>query len=194
MSAENYTGTALRIILVARELIQCQGYNAISFNDIAQQVGIKKPSIVHHFSSKAELGVAVVQQYRGYFSAFLDEKMAEPDINALELFDFYCSPYIDFSKSSNKICLCGALAGEFKALPETVQVEVEQFFKQHLKWLEQLLRRGEKEGIFAFSQEIETVAKNIISVLQGALMVKRATNDDKHLEDTIRYLKSSLVA
>jgi len=193
LDSTEYTGTALRIILVARELIQCQGYNAVSFNDIAQQVGIKKPSIVHHFASKSELGVAVVRHYRDYFSAMLDEKIADPNVTAIDLFDFYCVPYIDFGDSNNKICLCGALAGEFMALPETIQAEVDEFFKQHIEWLQKLLKQGEIEGVFAYSQDTETVAKNILSALQGALMVKRATNDAQYLADTIQYIKSNIV-
>ena len=35
----------------------------MSFQDIASEVGIKKPSIVHHFSTRAEPGVAIIRRF-----------------------------------------------------------------------------------------------------------------------------------
>ena len=38
--------TATKILDVGQELIQTRGYTAMSFQDIATQVGIKKPSVI----------------------------------------------------------------------------------------------------------------------------------------------------
>ena len=43
----------------------------MSFQDIASEVGIKKPSIIHHFPTKAELGVAIIRRYRDTFAVQL---------------------------------------------------------------------------------------------------------------------------
>ena len=54
--------TATKILDIGQELIQTRGYTAMSFQDIAVQVGIKKPSVIHHFPSKSDLGVAIIQR------------------------------------------------------------------------------------------------------------------------------------
>jgi TetR/AcrR family transcriptional repressor of nem operon len=63
--------TATKILDVGPKLIQTRGYTAMSFQDIGVQVGIKKPSVIHHFPSKADLGVAIIQRYRDTFASQL---------------------------------------------------------------------------------------------------------------------------
>ena len=44
--------TAERVVDAAEGLVQQHGYNGFSYDDVAQLVGIKKPSIHHHFPKK----------------------------------------------------------------------------------------------------------------------------------------------
>ena len=187
------TSTYERIIEVAQELIQTRGYNAISFNDIAVLVGIKKPSIVHHFPSKAVLGEAVVTRYHQRFANALQEFANAPDKTAMDAFEFYCSPYLDFG-DADKVCLCGALAGEFKALPDNVQLGVRRFFEDQLICLEVILRRGQRSGEFHFNRKPKILAQLILDSLQGALTIKRCTGDKQRIQRTVSLLKAELFA
>ncbi|PCK07051.1 MAG: hypothetical protein COA42_16315 [Alteromonadaceae bacterium] len=180
--------TATRILDVAQDLIQKSGYNAISFNHIAEGVGIKKPSIVHHFPNKAALGRAVVVRYRETFTVALDSVQADPTKNALDVLALYFKPYTDIANTREKICLCGALAGEFMALPEEMKEEVASFFKQHLQWLRSILQAGKDDGVLGFCGPADAMAKLIFDALQGGLIVARATDEDGHLNGVIDEL------
>jgi TetR/AcrR family transcriptional regulator, transcriptional repressor for nem operon len=54
--------TREQIVRVARNLIQTRSYLGFSFQDIADEIGIRKPSLYHHFASKEALGVEVLRQ------------------------------------------------------------------------------------------------------------------------------------
>ena len=52
-------GTAARVLDVAESLIQQRGYAGFSFDDVAQVVGLRKPSVHHHFRTKGDFLAAV---------------------------------------------------------------------------------------------------------------------------------------
>ena len=181
-----------KILDISQELIQKRGFNAISFQDIAELVGIKKPSITHHFASKEALGIAVVQRYRKTFSIAMDRLTNDETVSALNALKFYFTPYQDLGESGDKICLCASLAGELMALSQEMQKEVALFFDDHIKWLEGILKKGRKTGEFSYTEEPKDLACLFIDALQGALIVQRAIKNRAQLERTILTLTNRL--
>ena len=186
------TDTSSKILDVAQQLIQTGGYTAMSFQDIAALVGIKKPSVIHHFPSKAALGVAVIRRYRDTFASQLEAIKKDPDKTAWQALEFYFSPYRHFAQEPDMVCLCGALSGEVPALPEEMRIEVKQFMKDHQSWLEGILKNGRKNGDLAFDETPARLSRMLFNALQGTLLIKRSTNDLSQLEDVIKVIKRML--
>ena len=59
MALERPTGTHERILAEAAELFAQRGYGATSTRDISAAVGIRQPSLFHHFANKAALFTAI---------------------------------------------------------------------------------------------------------------------------------------
>jgi TetR/AcrR family transcriptional repressor of nem operon len=186
------TDTSSKILDVGQELIQTRGYTAMSFQDIATRVGIKKPSVIHHFPSKAALGVAIIQRYRDTFADQLEAIKHDPDKTAWEALDFYYSPYLHFAATPDTVCLCGALAGEVPALPQEMRREVKQFMEDHQRWLEGILRNGRKRGELNFNETPARLSRMLRNTLQGTLLVKRSTDDLSQLQDVIKVITRML--
>jgi len=62
------TTTADRILDSAQTLVQVRGYNGFSYADISAELSITKPSIHHHFPTKAALAEALIARYRERFA------------------------------------------------------------------------------------------------------------------------------
>lgn len=184
--------TATRIIEVAQELIQVNGYNAFSYADIAKQVGIRKASIHYYFPNKSDLGKAVVTHYRNIFRGLalqLSQQVTDPR-QKLEMF------IKGFGRSfltENRICLCCMLAAELSSLPQEIRSEVQGFFVEVEGWLTEVLRAGVAARVVRAAEPLETEAHLIMAALEGGVVVARAFNDLPRYETLAQRLFEHLV-
>lgn len=191
---QSRSDTADRILDLAEELIQTRGYSAFSYQDISDALHIRKASIHYHFASKTDLGIAVIDRYIERFGTALEEVAVHEKWSATQMLDCYIEPYVHYARTSDKVCLCGALAGEMMALPPELRSRVEHFFKTHQKWLAGILKRGAANGEFRLAAPPERMARLVVGALQGALLVKRTTGDPSQMRDVVSALKAQLTA
>jgi TetR/AcrR family transcriptional regulator, transcriptional repressor for nem operon len=175
------------------ELIQTRGFSAISYQDLADRLGIRKASIHYHFPSKSDLGVAALRAYVGGFDAGLAEIDANPRLTPAKRFELYCEPFRALAATPDKVCMCGALASELFALPEEMRPLIKGFFATHESWLTALVRQGTKSGEFQRIAAPEKVAHTIFSALQGSLMVRRTAGEPAKTDAVIATLRAMLV-
>ncbi|WP_208622519.1 TetR/AcrR family transcriptional regulator [Sphingomonas faeni] len=160
------------VLAAAKRSAMARGYNGLNFRDIAAEVGIKAPSIYHHFATKAELGAAVARRYWEdtvtQLAAISDE--AHDPRMALRRY-----PEI-FRKSlanDNRICLSSFMAAEYDDLPDPVKIEVQGFADVNVAWLSTLLVDAEILG----PDESEIRARAIYAAVAGAQLFARGRAD-----------------
>lgn len=181
------------ILETAETLIQTKGYNAFSFRDIAEQIGIKTASIHYHFPTKADLGKAVVKRAIQTAETELSKLLENTKINyknKIQLFldSVFCKTYL----ADRKMCLGGMLASDVLTLPESIQREVRNFFSGLQKWLEQLLIQGKAKGDFYFSGNAKKEAEFILALLEGSLLLARLFKDENKLQLARKAIESHL--
>ena len=158
------------IVDAATRHIQQVGVNGFSYGDIAKELGIKAPSIHHHFPSKEELVAAVAADYRARFGAIVD---AIPDGPVVDRIHAYAEVFTDTAKN-DRLCLAGAVSAEWLNIGERPRAEVNAFFVSQQKWLEEELANGVNDGDIALTLPIPAVAATLFAALQGSLLLSRA--------------------
>lgn len=178
--------TKEHILAIAQRLVQQRGFNGFSYADIAQEVGIRKASLHHHFPSKADLGVALVDTYAAQFdSELLRIKASFP--SALARLNAYAAIY-RASLEVDRICMCGMLGTETLTLDAAIVPKLKQFFVRNTAWLAQVLDAGRSQGELVFDGATADQARVILSTLQGASLVCRSTGDLAAFEQTAALL------
>ncbi len=184
--------TQNQILDIAQRLVQSHGYNAFSYRDLANEIGIKSASIHYHFPTKDDLGTALMQRYRRDFLADLGRIEDETHDAGMRLTRF-ADLFGAVLRHDNRICLCGMLATDFITLSKGVQSEVKRFFKDSEDWLTQVLADGEKSGALKLSGTPRTTARTLFAALEGMLIGAHVFADRKRFDDTVQTLLRGLV-
>lgn len=171
--------TSEKILDTAQSLIVAGGYNGFSYADISDAVGIRKASIHHHFPTKAELVLALVERYSRQAEAglrFLSERSSDPAEQLQTYMNYWQTCILD---ASQPFCVCAMLAAEIQMLPETVASRVRGHFQNLARWLTSVLQTGLDGGKFRMSNPPEQEAQVMMATVHGAMLSARALGDPK---------------
>ncbi|MDX3967153.1 MAG: TetR/AcrR family transcriptional regulator [Bradyrhizobium sp.] len=186
------SSTADDILACARTLIIAGGYNGFSYADIADVVGIRKPSIHHHFASKVDLVRTLVSRYREEAQAGLSalERNGADPAEQLKSYVAYWEACI--KDATVPFCVCALLASELPILPEEVALEVRAHFRFLASWLASVMERGKRQGQLHLASTARVEAEGFMATVHGAMLSARAYGDPRMFGTIIRPLLDRL--
>jgi len=161
--------SATQILDIAERRMRLAGYNAVSYRDIAAEMGIKSASLHYHFPKKENMGVALVQRYSEAFQNRLAERTNQ-QTEANKKLTVFVDIYSQALKQQGLVCLCAVLGAEAAGLPDSVTREVKAFFETNIAWL----------SITYAAMQVknpEDHAKTTLALLEGAMIVSAVNND-----------------
>ncbi|MEL7464891.1 MAG: TetR/AcrR family transcriptional regulator [Pseudomonadota bacterium] len=160
-----------RIMDAAEARMRWAGFNAVSFRDIANEVGVKSASVHYHFPTKEDLGVALVERYAERQFDALDaatKGVGDPTERVKALAALHRDAFVE----GKSICLCAMLSAESIGLPERVASAVKAFYDGSLNWL---------KDSFAGDPAAATRAESVFAALQGGLLIAAVSRDGAHM-------------
>jgi TetR/AcrR family transcriptional regulator, transcriptional repressor for nem operon len=173
------------VLAAAKRAAMAHGYNGLNFRDIALEVGIRAPSIYHHFPTKADLGAAVARRYWEDTVEQL-EAISDGSPDALSALHRYPEIFRESLSRENRICLSSFMAAEYDDLPDAVKTEVQGFADVNVAWLSKLLVLA---GI-AKRKDSETRARAIYAAVAGAQLFARGRSDIALFDTMIESYRS----
>ena len=161
------------ILKAAKKTVQAKGYNALSFRELAKEVGIKSASIHYYFPSKGDLGAALARRYTEDAAAYF-EQLAAQDDDVDVTFRAYADVFRAALRDDNRMCLYGIMAAEYEDLPAEVRIEVDRFSATNAAWLARLLARRYPDLDEA---ALRDRALATFAAIEGAQLVARGRGD-----------------
>lgn len=167
-----------KIIKVALDIFLEQGYHKTSMADIANETGLLKGSLYHHFKSKQDLMKAIIKSVhdwykREIFSIQNDESLTSDEkVKAL----IHQSEEIFFNRSGGNFMTNIALE-TLNVVPEFTTM-IRQFFKDWLNCI---------ENVYTESMPKKTatkLARQTLSDIEGAVMMMEIFDDHDYLKRT----------
>ncbi len=183
MEQQTYSPKAVDILDAAERHMRSGGFDAVSFRDLAKEVGIKSASVHYHFPQKADLGEAVVRRYAGHILEALGAP-DDPSESVTVRIERLCAVYRSAVLDDELVCLCCVLGAEQPKLPEQVADAVSTYFNDILSWTSTALDPKGNAGKTAPSAK----AGHIIASLQGAMILALATKRQELFTDTASHI------
>lgn len=165
--------TKLKILKEGRSLLQIHGYNGFSFQDIANTIGIKKPSLYDHYGSKDELIIAILKDYERLFE---DWKIQVHKLSPIEKIKGVFSVFYSFSCDRKKVCPVLALITDLNAVSKPVQNEMKKFMDNWLQWVNQVIKDGQKQKIFKADINSRQLSELLYSQIMGSQIQAKIKN------------------
>ncbi|EQA63691.1 TetR/AcrR family transcriptional regulator [Leptospira alexanderi] len=181
--------TKEKIVTIAKDYFQSVGFRSFSFQDIANDLGIKKASIHYYYPSKEELGLEILEAYDKDFKKYIENiKERSPRVRLFGLFKLYVS----YAGENGNICPFGVVGTEYHVLSQTIRDKTLILQDQHRDFLIQTLYDGVEDGSFALTLSVRDTADLFISAIQGAMQISRIRKDKEYFPKMIQSLKSMI--
>lgn len=172
--------TRTRVVRAASHLMLTHSYLGLNLQELADEVGIRKASLYHHFPSKQAVGVAVIEDATRRFALWTDALAGETAERQLVAF---VGMVRDALGAGARVCLAGATASEWDCVEDEVRAAMVAFSQLQLGWLEQVAGRLKAlqppAGSRRSSRRLTSRhwALHIASTCQGALLSARVHAD-----------------
>jgi TetR/AcrR family transcriptional regulator, transcriptional repressor for nem operon len=183
---------AERVLDAAEALVQQHGYNGFSYDDVARVVGIKKPSIHHHFATKADLVAVVARRYTSRFGEQLLAIQAKHTKAPAALAAYAALFELTFAQE-RRLCVCGMLGAQAQSLPDEVAQEVSSFFRINFDWLTRVFSEGQRALLIRPGRSAQALAEMYLCALEGAMVVGRGMSSSRGPTQISRTLLSQLI-
>ena len=168
--------TRQRLLESASAQIHQHGFQGMRVDEVLRNAGLQKGAFYHHFSSKVELGYAVLEEQ---INPLLETIWIKP-LKNIE------NPITDFPKMLDQIfkdipknmlehgCPLNNLAQEMASQDAGFQERVVSLFDDWITAYTQLFEAAQKKGQVHKDINAEDIARFLVAVLEGCISIFKA--------------------
>jgi len=166
------------ILREAEHLIHLHGFHNTSLEEIAKNCKMTKANLFHHYKSKEELGLAVLD---AKIADFRERRLTplcchtNPVAGVYQMFKA-CGEFYD-GNGCKAGCFIGNIALEMSDINENFRKKVSQFFNEWVEGMTECFSRAKRAGFFKETLKPQAAAETILSLYEGAIMLARTRRD-----------------
>ncbi|WHY85922.1 TetR/AcrR family transcriptional regulator [Neobacillus novalis] len=179
------------IIRIAREVIHSKGYQATSVSDIMTATNIGKGQFYHYFQSKQDLGLAVVEDlvkdWEGQLIIGILNTSDDPVTKLNRMLQWAETSHAEMEIKYG--CAMGNLAIEMSAQDEEFRVRIEEFFKQWVDSVADILTKMIEDHQLDESINPKKNAESIVAMIEGGILLMVSRQKIQILHDVFEVIK-----
>jgi len=164
------------IIDLASELVKSRGFDSFSYSDLSKKLGIAKASVHHHFPTKEDLGMAILENFCEKLTALYDE-LNESDLAPWAKLDKYMARFAEYLENG-AICPLSSLQAEANVISDKMRDSLREIEAYEIYFVSGILEEGREKNEMKFDGSPSEAAGFLVSALKGAVQQARLHGTD----------------
>lgn len=161
-----------RLLRKGVEILTEKGFSAVGIEEILAAAGVPKGSFYYYFENKDAFGLALIDEYAGYFARKLDRWFGNEDRAPLDrLRDFVADARAGMARYGyRRGCLVGNLGQEMGVLPDVFRDRLTAVFADWEARTARCLRAARAAGEIGEDSDCEGLARFFWIGWEGAVL------------------------
>lgn len=171
--------TRARLIRAGLVHLTERGYGATGVDEILKAAGVPRGSFYHHFGSKADFGLQLIDAYNAYFIAKIRRALGDDSLPPIDrLRRLMQDAEAGMARHGfSRGCLIGNLGQEMAVLPEPFRARLIEVLADWQALTATCLRAAKKDGQLRADLEPETLAAVFWTGWEGAVLRAKMERD-----------------
>jgi TetR/AcrR family transcriptional repressor of nem operon len=171
------------------------GYHDLGIAAVLEATDVPKGSFYHHFRSKEDFGMHVVDFYMQEVHAGLDHCLNDETLPPLQRVRRFFELSEEKYRTEGYLgCLLGGLGQELSGVSETFRRKVEECFAAIAQRIAGCLRKAIEQGDLPAQTNPQKLAELLVNCWEGAALRSRLIRDPAPLRDMLDFYFGSLSA
>ena len=167
-----------RLLDAGLALLLAQGYNHLGIAELLETTRIPKGSFYHHFSSKEDFALQVVDRYMTAVHVGLDACLGDSKVPPLaRVRNFFEATRESYGREGNLGCLLGGLGQELSGVSEVFRDKIEDCLTQISTRISKCLEEAIARGDLPRNQNARELANLLVDCWEGAALRTRLLRD-----------------
>ncbi len=177
-----------KVLNTAIDIINIKGFTNTSINDIIDATGVKKGNLYFHFSSKEELGKAIIieakKEYIKYLMSRIKGEMPLQKLDSL-IYAIY-----KYHRKRNFVggCIFGNIALELSDVNPQFASIIREVFSDCTVIVSGYLNQAVQGGELSSAIKPKMLARHIIAAIEGGIMMSKLSKDETEMLDCIKSI------
>lgn len=180
--------TRVRLLEAGLMLLLQRGYNDLGTQELLDTTGIPRGSFYHHFRSKEDFALAVVDRYMADVHAGLDACLGDVSLPPLQrIRSFFEATREKYRSEGYMGCLLGGLGQELSGVNDTFRRRIEDCFAAIAARLATCLGEAQAAGDLAPGADPVPLAELLVDCWEGAALRTRLRRDTAPLDAMLDF-------
>lgn len=187
--------TKQRLITAGLRLMLERGYHAVGIQDLLDATDVPKGSFYHHFESKEDFALQVIDAYQANVRDLIHATVDDPSRAPLDrVRAFFDGVRTSYESEGYLGCFLGALGQELSGTSEIFRSKIDGCISFIAAGLSRCIEDARIRGELPASTDSRAMGELLANAWEGAALRSRLTRSSQPLEAVLDFFLTSMVA